>query len=44
MMDANLESHAVLDTFTDFLIVAIHQILPRAQNLPLYNFPRREEV
>jgi mitotic spindle assembly checkpoint protein MAD2B len=27
MMDANLESHAVLDTSTDFLIVAIHQIL-----------------
>jgi mitotic spindle assembly checkpoint protein MAD2B len=27
MMDANLEFHAVLDTFTDFLIVAIHQIL-----------------
>jgi len=26
-MDANLEFHAVLDTFTDFLIVAIHQIL-----------------
>ena len=27
MMDANLEFHTVLDTFTDFLIVAIHQIL-----------------
>jgi mitotic spindle assembly checkpoint protein MAD2B len=27
MMDANLGFHAVLDTFTDFLIVAIHQIL-----------------
>jgi mitotic spindle assembly checkpoint protein MAD2B len=27
MMDANLESHAVLDTFTEFLIVAIHPIL-----------------
>ena len=27
MMDADRESHAVLDTFTEFLIVAIHQIL-----------------
>jgi mitotic spindle assembly checkpoint protein MAD2B len=27
MMDADLEFYAVLDTFTDFLIVAIHQIL-----------------
>jgi hypothetical protein len=27
MMDANLEFHAVLDTFTNFLIAAIHQIL-----------------
>jgi mitotic spindle assembly checkpoint protein MAD2B len=26
-MDANLKFHAVLDTFTDFSIVAIHQIL-----------------
>jgi hypothetical protein len=27
MMDFDLEFHAALDTFTDFLIVAIHQIL-----------------
>jgi mitotic spindle assembly checkpoint protein MAD2B len=27
MMDADRESHTVLDTFTEFLIVAIHQIL-----------------
>jgi hypothetical protein len=27
MMDADLEFHAVLDTFIEFLIVAIHQIL-----------------
>ena len=27
MMDADRESHAVLVTFTEFLIVAIHQIL-----------------
>ena len=27
MMDADRESHAVFDTFTEFLIVAIHQIL-----------------
>ena len=27
MMDTNQEFHAVLDTFTEFLIVAIHQIL-----------------
>jgi mitotic spindle assembly checkpoint protein MAD2B len=32
MMDADLDMHAVVDTFTDFLIVAIHQIL-RERNL-----------
>jgi hypothetical protein len=27
LMDVDLESHTVVDTFTNFLIVAIHQIL-----------------
>jgi hypothetical protein len=27
MMDADLELHTVVDAFTEFLIVAIHQIL-----------------
>jgi len=44
MMDANLEFHAVLDTFTEFLIVAIHQILHHRNIYPPYNFPYREEV
>jgi mitotic spindle assembly checkpoint protein MAD2B len=47
MMDTNQEFHAVLDTFTKFLIVAIHQILHNRNIYPpttfitakMYNLP-----
>jgi hypothetical protein len=39
MMDASLESYAVLDTFTDLLIVAIHQILHNRNIYPLTLLP-----
>ena len=38
MMDADRESHAVLDTFTEFLIVAIHQILHNRNIYPPTTF------
>jgi hypothetical protein len=38
MMDASLESYAVLDTFTDLLIVVIHQILHNRNIYPPTTF------
>jgi mitotic spindle assembly checkpoint protein MAD2B len=38
MMDADLEFHAVLVTFTEFLIVAIHQVLRERNVYPPTTF------